>query len=628
MVKKIKKEAPPKFNDQQQQVIDHNTGACLVVAVAGAGKTTAVVHRAVRLLKEGYVRPDEILITTFTKKAATEMNERLEKLGIDINQMQVSTFHSICLKILKEEILNFPEIDAAGTKAEGLIKYILGYQNMDWQVPPIEVLSFISNCKNALLRPKDIDTSKMMDGLKFKQAYELFEKMKKAKKFITFDDLLIDTWELFEKKPEVLRKWQKRFKYVVVDEFQDTNTAQYEIMRMVSLPENNLMVVGDDDQSVYSWRGAIPEYMIDFANAFNAITIKMEKNYRCPTFVERIANPMISLNEKRLSKHLEAARGTEGTIDVFESFDFDDEAIRITEWIEGLPEFQNKQLNEIAILYRTNAQSRAMEDIFISKNIPYEMVGGSNFYERKEIKDLIAYVTAAFDIDHMGDTAFERIINIPFRYLGRQFLSDLGDYRKKMKMSFEEALRDMPMGRNQENQVNGLLKVISGLKSKQDLNPSFLLTYLVEAIDYENYIKKFEGEGDIESSRMGNVREFIRASGKFKTIQDYMKHIEKLKTKRNKKKTPNKNKVILSTIHRAKGLEWNNVIMIGCNEQILPHGNAILEPDGLEEERRLAYVAVTRPKARLAVSYVQTASVSGGIKDLAPSRFLSEMKIL
>lgn len=620
--RKIKKKKPPAFNEQQLEVINHNEGPCLVIAVAGAGKTTAVVHRIARLVRERGVRPEHILAITFTKKAANEMLERLKKLYIDTDLMQVSTFHSLCYRILKEEVSNLPELDVAGTKALGLLKFVLGYQNLNWTDANIsEVESFISRCKNELKEPQDIT-----GPIEFKQAYELFEKFRKTQGFITFDDLLLMTYKLFKQNPSTLRRWQRQFKYVIVDEFQDTNTAQYELMRLLALPENNLMVVGDDDQSIYSWRGAVPEYMLNFEQKFGARVIRMEKNYRCPKFVGRIANPLIATNVKRLEKTLDAQKDEEGELTIFDNYDFEEEANAVLEYIQSLPEFQNKQYNEIAILYRTNAQSRAIEDALINAGVPYELVGGANFYERKEIKDILMYFYAALNIDHRSDEGFERIINIPFRYLGRAFMADLNAYREKMKLSFEEALRDMPMTKNQERQVDELLRVIDFIKENYEtMNPSNLISSVVQAIRYEEYIKRYEGEGDAESSRMANVRELIRASSKFKNIMEFIRYIEKLKVKRNQKQGP-KNKVILSTIHRAKGLEWENVILIGCNEQILPHGRNITD-QGIEEERRLAYVAVTRTKKRLVISKVSVASLAGGVRDLLPSRFIYEMKI-
>lgn len=620
--KKIKKK-PPTFNEQQIEVINHNDGPCLVIAVAGAGKTTAIVHRIARLVKQEKVNPEHILAITFTKKAANEMNERLKKLYIDTDLMQVSTFHSLCYRILKEEVPNLPELDATGSKALGLLKFVLGYQNLNWINANIaEVESFISNCKNELKEPKDVEGQ-----IQFKQAYELFEKFRKTKGFITFDDLLLMTYKLFMKNESILRRWQRKFKYVIVDEFQDTNTAQYELMRLLALPENNLMVVGDDDQSIYSWRGAVPEYMINFEQEFGARVIRMEKNYRCPKIIGRIANPLIATNVKRLVKTLDTQKDIEGELEIFNNYDFEEEAEAVLNYIRSLPEFQNKKYNEISILYRTNAQSRAIEDALIQAGIPYELVGGANFYERKEIKDILMYFYAALDIDHRGDEGFERIINIPFRYLGKAFMANLNEYREKMKLSFEEALRDMPMSNNQEKQVNGLLKVIDFIKENHEtMEPSNLIASVVQTIGYEEYIKRFEGEGDVESNRMANVKELIRASSKFKNIIEYIRYIEKIKAKKGQKKGP-KNKIILSTIHRAKGLEWENVILLGCNETILPHGRNSFD-DGLEEERRLAYVAITRTKKRLVISKVAVASNGGGQRDLLPSRFISEMKIL
>lgn len=998
MAIKIKKDIPikkPEFNDQQQSVIDHNFGSCIVCAVAGSGKTTAVVHRISRMINDGIAKPSEILATTFTKKAATEMNDRLKKLGVNIDEIQVSTFHSICYTIVRDayEYIHHKkfdlELDATGSKAKMLLKFVLGYQVLDWKNANIsEVESFISNCKNALIHPYEVDLNST--DMLMKQTYELFEKYKKERKFITFDDLLIMAYDILSKDKKILSKWQSKFKFVIVDEFQDTNKAQFEIMRLLAMPENNIMVVGDDDQclgprsriitsignvaiadivnkkmdvkvltynneqdkqewseikgysrtsignkkyyeitvqgvstndilirqklkctenhrfaifnngleyvradklkvgdkiqiedsvkncnksvreikeefkeeiielykdnnsideiqsvlkvnrntiakivkesgisratseanringhykrlserqakdniskrfdvrekiseslkiaheegragiwghsgngriskyesklyeeikslgfvynypvktkgydlddvannykldfalvnkklyieldgiehsyednmkldikkekcmeyfgwkclrignselhdmkkviknikefikdndcpvsgevikieeiidagnisvydietfpnhnfyangilvhnSIYSWRGAIPAYMLNFQDTFGAEIIRMEKNYRCPEKIGALANPLIENNVNRLQKHLITQKPLVGDVTIIKSFDFDEEAIRVLEYIRQLKEFNKEQYNKIAILYRTNAQSRALEDIFIENNIPYEVVGGMNFYDRKEIKDIIHYFYAAL-VEEKSDEGFERIINVPFRYLGRKFVDDLELYKSKMKLNSEAALKDMPMTKNQERSINSLLNVIETIRERKNEKPQDLINWLVEEIDYYNYIEKTEGSEDTENNRISNIKEFARAANKFKTINLFLDYIESLK---NKKKKKGSNKIILSTIHRSKGLEWENVIVVGVNELILPHGRN-LDGDNIEEERRLAYVAITRAKERLLLSYVETAAVMGGIRDLKPSRFLLEMKL-
>lgn len=627
MAVKIKKQPSPTFNEAQKEVINHNLGSCLVIAVAGAGKTTAVIHRIKRMIDENVAKNNEILATTFTKKAANEMNSRLKRLDIDIEEMQVSTFHSICYSIIRDELPFLPgskkyELDSAGSKEMGLIKLVLGYQNMNWKDANIsDVQFFISNCKNGLIKPNQ---AKHEFDIRFVQAYQLFERFRENQGFITFDDMLIKAWEILKNNPHILRKYQTRYKFVIVDEFQDTNTAQYEIMEMLSLPENNLMVVGDDDQSIYSWRGAVPDYMLDFQKKHNSKAIRMEKNYRCPKIIQEISNPLISINIKRLDKTLRAEKNMQGSLTHIKSYDFDEEALMVFNHIRSLNDFSNKRYNEIAILYRTNAQSRAIEDLFIEKEIPYEVVGGVNFYKRKEIKDILSYFYAALNIDNKADEGFERIINVPFRYLGKSFFADIRKFQERMKYSFESALRECPMDNRTEKAVDNFLRIIDEIRKRKEENPSHLIGWLVNEIDYIQYLEKSDGGDSTESNRVSNVKELIRASGKHKTITKYINYIHKLSSK--KKKT-DKNKIILSTIHRAKGLEWNNVFVIGCNELIFPHSRSITD-DQLEEERRLAYVAVTRPKEKLFLSSVELASVQGGIRELAPSRFLLEMGIL
>jgi DNA helicase-2/ATP-dependent DNA helicase PcrA len=627
MAKLVKKKPKSKFNEQQQEVINFNEGACLVVAVAGAGKTTAVVHRIDRILKEGIASYQDILATTFTKKAAGEMNDRLKALGNDIDEIQVSTFHSICYKVIREE-LNIRKIkydlDATGSKAKSLLKFILGYQNMDWKGANLsEVEGFISGCKNSLIRPHEVNI--MESGMLLKQAYQLFEKFKEERGFLTFDDLPIRAWEIFNEHPEVLEKWQSRFKFVIVDEYQDSNKANFEIMKLLAYPENNIMVVGDDDQSIYGFRGAVPDYMLSFEETFNSSIVRMEKNYRCPKIIQHIANPLIHCNIKRLSKTLSAEKDLEGVLQLSSSFDFDEESINVLEYIKTLPDFESKNYKEIAILYRTNAQSRALEDRFILEGIPYELVGGFNFYQRKEIKDILHYFYAGLNYQDKSDEGFERIINVPFRYLGKAFLDSLASYQKENKISFESALKDMPSTAAQSKNIDELLDVIQFIRQNRNIEAQNLISMVVNKINYYDYLAKQEGDSDGESNKSSNIKELIRASSKFSTVEKFIDYIEMLNTKK-KKKGP-KNKVILSTIHRAKGLEWNNVIVVGMNEMILPHGKNNIG-DGLEEERRLAYVAVTRSKEHIMLSHVQTANIGGGFRELKPSRFLNEMRLL
>ena len=624
----VKKEAYSKFNLQQREVINFNEGSLVTIAVAGSGKTTAVVHRIDRLLKEEIVSHKNILATTFTKKAAGEMNERLKILGNDIEEIQVSTFHSLCYKVIREE-LNIRKIkydlDATGSKGISLLKFVLGYQNMDWKSANLsEVESFISNCKNSLIRPFEVNI--LESGMLLKQAYTLFEKFKEERGFLTFDDLPIRCWEIFNEHKEVLEKWQKKFKYVIVDEFQDSNKANVEIMKMIAYPENNIMVVGDDDQSIYGFRGAVPDYMINFESTFNSKVIRMEQNYRCPKVIQSISNSLIKNNKKRLAKILSMEKDLEGSVKLIKSFDFDEEADRVLEYIKTLECFENKNYKEIIVLYRTNAQSRAIEDKFIIEGIPYELVGGFSFYNRKEIKDILHYFYAALDYQCKSDEGYERIINVPFRFLGKVFIDSLNSFRKANKSSFDKAIREIQTTPSQYRSVNDLLDTIEYIRNNKDINAQDLITTVVEKIKFYDYLNKQEGDADGESNRTSNVKELIRAASKFKNITLFLEYIDMINTKK-KKKEP-KNKVILSTIHRAKGLEFNNVIVIGCNELIIPHHRSLNDINSLEEERRLMYVAVTRTKVNLCLSYIENANVAGGSRALLPSRFLYEMGLL
>lgn len=625
MAKVLKRK--PKFSPEQMQIINFKDGPLLVNAVAGSGKTTTLTYRIKKLIENG-VEPQSILAMTFTKKAATEMNNRLKKLGIDTNEMQVTTIHSTCYRILRREGKGIPqsnaefEIDSSGSKEKKLIKYILGYQVMNWKKADLgEVRSYIANCKNSLIRPFE---AKHPTDPRFVEAYRIFEKMREERGFITFDDMLIKCWELLENYRDILSKYQQKWKYVLIDETQDSNLAQITITEMLAAPEYNYMIVGDTSQSIYSFRGALPEYMLNFKERFpNATVIFMNKNYRCQKQMIDVVNLLLPYNKKRFDILLEDTQGDNGVIEVNKCIDSDDEAVQVKNQIKQLLE-DGTEPKEIAILYRINALSRAIEDQLIHEGIPYEIVGGMNFYNRREVKDILAYVKAA--LENSGEH-LKRIINVPFRYLGKVFLDNLETFAIRNKCSYEEALRQIPAKSNQQRSITDFLSVIDYIRENNEKSkPHELLQTIVDRIDYINFLKKEEGENEEENSRIGNVRELINAASKYSSIKEFLNYIELLQKKR-KKNEEVPNKVVLSTIHRAKGLEWENVFIVGLNEDIIPHAKAkeIDFETGeiiFEEERRLCYVGITRAKKRAFLSYV----LSSQGKVLSPSIFLYEMK--
>jgi DNA helicase-2/ATP-dependent DNA helicase PcrA len=618
-VKKRVRKIKVSLNESQQKVVDWGKGALLVSAGPGSGKTRVVVERIARMIKDG-VDPNAILATTFTRKAADEMNERLQEKGIDTRRMAVQTMHAFCYRILRRhKKFKDWEVDDKDL-ARLVLKEILGFRRMDWKVDITTVESFISLSRNYLVTPMEsYEKSKdVFDDIRFSEAYKLYHLEIINRKLLTFDDMLYFGVKLLTDEPSLLQHIQRRYKYVMVDEFQDSNVAQIELAELVSQPEDNLMVVGDIDQAIYSWRGAVPTYMLDFIDKHESEVIELGVNYRCAPGIMKAAATCIENNEERITKNLTAFRSIDAKITVEKTLNSEDEAVEICEQIKVLHE-SGVKYKEIFILMRANAQSRSIEEQLIRNKIPFIVLGSIGFYQRKEVKDILSYLRLLVNPNDIESG--ERAINRPFRYISKQILDEISS--NCSNLTYIESTREITRTINNNavlQKINSFLNLIYSLSVEN--NPAFTITKILEETDYIQYLIESEGSDNPETSRENNITELVNAASKFENTLEFLNHVDeqiRLRRHLNKRRNVNKDCVLVMTIHKAKGMEANTVFLIGTNEGIFPHPKA-----ELEEERRLFYVAITRAKDNLFISCPQYQ----GNSPLEASRFISETKIL
>ena len=648
------------LNEQQQQVVKFLHGACLVVAVAGSGKTRALVHRIAYLIAVHLIYPSSILAVTFSKKAADEMTKRLEGLGVF--GCRVGTWHSLCYEILKKESpIGDWEVDSKD-RFRVVVKQVLGWKDMNWKNADLtKVLSFISLCKANLAEAGSKKAEEIAEALFDAQpcgqhnpqllveAYYKAQEAAEARRLLTFDDMLVYVWRLFQDE-SIRTRWASRFEFVLQDEAQDANLAQIELARLLAKDHRNYMIVGDPAQSIYGFRGAIPEKLIEFKDEWNAASIKMYRNYRSANEILEAANGVIDAMdpETHLGVKIEGHKQTTTEIKVSVLNDQDAEGEQIANEILEL-NAGGIEWGDMAVLYRTNAQSRGVEEQLISHRIPYVVIGGTNFYDRKEVKDLLAYLRCAVNKD---EESFKRCINSPFRYLGNVFrdkvISD--HYSEESWTDTARRIADQGIGvqYRQKTSVSEWANLVDSIKRAVELRheieaelvqgdmdpdeipfhatikdymPASILERIVDETDYFKFITRDEGAETVENNRVSNVRELIRAAERFTTVEELLEYIDNtIAIAKQAKANKSQNRVILTTLHRSKGLEWQVVFMIGCSEKILPHGKA----DDLGEERRLFYVGLTRAMHKLYVSSIRSAALGKGVFNLEPSRFLEE----
>jgi len=627
------------LNEKQIEAVKHTEGPLLIMAGAGSGKTKVLTCRIAHLLEKG-VAPYCILAITFTNKAAKEMQERVRNLvGAEAERIWLSTFHSFCAKLLRFEIdgfdgysRNFTIYDASDQLV--LVKDCLKEINLDdKQFPPRSVLSTISGAKNRLLQAAEY--AKQAGDFyeqKVSDVYTLYEKKLKDNNAMDFDDLLLLAVKLLQTNRDVREKYQNRFQYILVDEYQDTNHAQYLLTRILAAKWQNICVVGDADQSIYAWRGADIQNIIEFGKDYpQAAQIKLEQNYRSTKTILEAANAVIEHNKSRPKKELWTCNPDGHKIIHYHAQTEHDEADYIGGIIYNRHEIGHEPYGHMAVLFRTNSQSRTLEEALMHYGIPYTMVGGTKFYDRKEIKDIIAYLRVLYNPD--DSLSLMRIINVPKRSLGATTLEHLAEYAEKNEISIFEALsssEELPVTKRAKESLESFAVLIFDLlnhTSEWDV-----MTLIEEVIRQSGYGAMIDAEAAHDpkgESRKENLGEFLSVARDFMnsnpqgTLQDFLENIALVNDVDEFENS--ESKVTLMTLHAAKGLEFPIVFLAGMDEGLFPHSRTLMDPGQIEEERRLCYVGITRAEQQLYLTNASTRTIYGHISAYLPSRFLREI---
>ncbi|EZP78386.1 ATP-dependent DNA helicase PcrA [Parageobacillus genomosp. 1] len=629
------------LNKEQQAAVKTTEGPLLIMAGAGSGKTRVLTHRIAYLMAEKHVAPWNILAITFTNKAAREMKERVQALlGGAAEEVWISTFHSMCVRILRRDIdriginRNFSILDT--TDQLSVIKNILKEKNIDpKKFEPRTILGTISSAKNELLTPEKF--AKRAGSYYEKVVSEVYEEYQQRllrNHSLDFDDLIMTTIQLFERVPEVLEYYQYKFQYIHIDEYQDTNRAQYTLVKMLAARFQNICVVGDADQSIYRWRGADIQNILSFERDYpNAKVILLEQNYRSTKRILQAANEVIENNINRKPKRLWTENPEGKKIVYYEAMNEADEAQfvagKIKEYVDG----GKRRYSDFAILYRTNAQSRIIEEVFLKSNIPYQIVGGLKFYDRKEIKDILAYLRVIANPN--DDISLLRIINVPKRGIGVSSLDKIVSYASENGLSVFEALGELEHIGLSARIAASLLEFRRQLEQWAQLQEYVSVTELVEEVlDKSGYREMLKAEKTLEAqSRLENIDEFLSVTKHFENVSEdksliafltdlaLISDIDQL----NETNGNNEDSVVLMTLHSAKGLEFPVVFLIGMEEGIFPHNRSLNDEDEMEEERRLAYVGITRAEEELFLTSAQMRTLFGNIHVNPVSRFIGEI---
>jgi DNA helicase-2/ATP-dependent DNA helicase PcrA len=619
------------LNPVQYDAVVHAQGPLLVIAGAGSGKTRVLTHRIAHLIRNENVSPFEILAITFTNKAADEMKERVAKLvGPVAKKMWVSTFHAACVRILRRDgsALGFPSSFTIYDQADAvrLTGYVIRDQNLDpKKFAPRAVHAAISAAKNEGLsadeytaRATQIFERKIADVFREYQA-----RLLKAGA-MDFDDLLSNTVRLFREHPDVLAHYQQRFRYILVDEYQDTNPVQNTMVLQLAAESHNVTIVGDSDQSIYGFRAADIRNIIDFEHAFPDTTIVvLEQNYRSTQTILDAANAVIANNVGRKPKELWTEQGHGEKIIRYHADDEGDEAQWIAHQMAHLHDGGHHRWGDIAVFYRTNAQSRVVEEQLMRVGIPYKVIGGTRFYDRREIKDVIAYLRAANN--PVDEVSIKRVINTPKRGVGDSSIGRLDSYAAGHGVPFVEALRHAEDAGVSGKAVKGIRQFLDLLDDLQAMIPAGPGPMLEEVVKKSGYLGDLEAEQSVEAEgRIENLAELVGAAKEFTSVDDFLEQIS-LVADTDELESDDDSSVVLMTLHSAKGLEYPVVFLVGMEDGVFPHLRSIGEPDQLEEERRLAYVGITRAQERLYVTHAWVRNLFGGTQYNPPSRFLDEI---
>lgn len=616
------------LNPDQYEAVHHLGGPLLVVAGAGSGKTRVLTQRIAWLISQG-VHPMKILAITFTNKAADEMRHRVAELvGPVANQMWVSTFHKACVRILRSHAdrIGYPKTftiyDSQDSKR--LVGYVIRDMGLDPRKFPAQATqSRISLWKNELISSnKATDIAESVVDRKHADVYREYQDRLMRAGAMDFDDLLFNVVRLFESCPDILEIYQQRFEHILIDEYQDTNFAQNKIVLMLGAQHHNVCVVGDTDQSVYRFRGADMRNINDFEKAFPEVTVVvLAQNYRSTQTILTAANAVIAHNRDRRPKDLWTSQGDGDRIVRYYAEDEYDESSFVANTVKSLHETDARQWREMAVFYRANAQSRIIEDAFMRAGIPYKVVGGTKFYDRREVKDALAYLNCA--VNPNDEVSIKRIINVPKRGIGDTSLSKIDVYAKQHGVSFFDALQhasDAGVGGAAVKGIASFVELINELHTSLSDGPAAILQV---ALENSGYLTALEEDDTIESAgRLENIAELIGAAEEFTVIDEFLEQVALVADTDD---LDGDNRVVLMTLHAAKGLEFPVVFLVGCEEGVFPHNRALLDPHELEEERRLAYVGITRAREQLFVSHAWQRMLFGQTQYNPPSRFLSEV---
>ena len=629
------------LNPAQKKAVEHTDGPLLIMAGAGSGKTKVLTCKIANLLAQG-VQPWNILAITFTNKAATEMRERVDRMiGEGAKDVWLSTFHSFCARFLRREIeatdlykKNFVIYDSSDSQV--VIKDCLKELNLDpKQYAPNSIQNAISNAKNQLMGPKAMERD--ADNFfqkKVAEVYKLYAQKLRTNNALDFDDLLMVSVILLEENEEIRTKYQRRFKYILVDEYQDTNGAQYQLTKILAAQHHNLCVVGDADQSIYGWRGADIRNIMDFEQDYpEAKTIKLEQNYRSTKNILAAANAVIEHNVNRKKKDLWTENATGEKLTSYEARDERDEAQFIATTISKQKTIFNASYGDMAILYRTNAQSRVIEETFMRAGIPYTMVGGLKFYDRKEIKDILAYLRVIYN--PLDTVSLLRIINVPKRGLGATSLAKLTDYADENGLSLFDVISNAEV-------LDTIPGITARIKKPLELFSTFVFQFmgyqnnmhlddLIEKVlDESGYLAELKAENKPESeSRIENLKEFIGVARDFEkteanaNLETFLSQLSLVSDIDNA--DIEDDRVTLMTLHSAKGLEFPVVFMIGMEEGLFPHSRTLMDDNEIEEERRTCYVGITRAQRKLYLTNARQRTIYGKTNAFPPSRFLQEI---
>ena len=632
------------LNPAQREAVEKTEGPVLILAGAGSGKTRVLTTRIGHLIEDKGVQPANILAITFTNKGSNEMRERVEEtLESDASDMWISTFHSCCVRILRKDInrigynRSFVIYDSADQVT--LVKDCLKELNLNDKVfEPKMIISTISGAKDKLYDPKQFKAMHMNDNRmsKIADVYALYQDRLKRNSALDFDDLIFKTVELLKSDKEVLDYYRNRFKYIMVDEYQDTSKAQYELIKILAKEHQNICVVGDDDQSIYGWRGADIRNILEFEKDYDDVhVVKLEQNYRSTQIILDAANTVISNNIERKRKRLWSEKKDGELIKIQVAQDEIEESDFVADMIAKISREQNRSYKDFAVLYRANAQSRSVEDALNRSQIPYNIYGGTKFYERKEIKDLIAYLRVIQN--PQDDISIKRIINVPRRGIGLRTIEKIEDRASLKQESIYSVLIDIEtnseISTKARNSISEFVdNVIGTLRTMREVYPvSKLIEKVIESIDYYGYIDElYKGDKEEAEERKDNVKEFISVAMEFeqnseeKDLETFLTGVALTSESSEEEEI---DKVSLMTIHTSKGLEFPVVFIVGMEDGLFPIARAVrsMSDSEIEEERRLCYVGITRAKEILYLTLTQKRTLYGKTNPSIASRFMEEL---